>query len=111
MCVSEGVGVSGSPEGVVVDGARDSEAVEPLHGGDGGGDGLRRAEGVRPHVPRWQVAVLLQPRLETEMTGVSHHGNAGQLICVCPKSRVEGVFGGGAAETFLADSTSNGFVF
>lgn len=52
-----------SLDGVVVDGAGDGEAVEPLHGGDGRGDGLRRAEGVGPHVTRGQVTILLQPRL------------------------------------------------
>lgn len=51
----------GSPDGVVVDPAGDGEAVEPLHGGDGRGHGVRRAEGVCPHVTRGQVAVLLQP--------------------------------------------------
>lgn len=46
---------------VVVKGAGDSEAVEPLHGGDGRGDGVGGAERVGPHVPWGQVAVLLQP--------------------------------------------------
>lgn len=57
-----------SLDGAVVDGAGDGEAVEPLHGGDGGGDGVRRAEGVCPQVTRGQVAVLLQPRLRKERT-------------------------------------------
>ena len=46
-------------DGVGVDGARDGEAVEPLHGCDGGGDGLRGAERVRPHVTWRQVPILL----------------------------------------------------
>lgn len=52
-----------SLNGVGVNGAGDGEAVEPLHGGDGRGDGVGGAEGVGPHVPWWQVAVLLQPWL------------------------------------------------
>ena len=44
---------------VGVDGACDGEAVEPLHGCDGGGDRLWRAERVRPHVTWRQVPILL----------------------------------------------------
>lgn len=64
-----------SLDGVVVDDAGDGEAVEPLHGADGRGDGVGRAEGVSPHVAGGQVTVLLQPRLWDRNNGVSH-GNA-----------------------------------
>lgn len=51
---------------VGVKGAGDSEAVEPLHGGDGWGDWLWGSKGMGPHVPWRQVAVLLQPWLQSE---------------------------------------------
>lgn len=52
-----------SRNGIGVKGAGDGEAIEPLHGGDSRGDRVGGAEGVGPHVPWWQVAVLLQPWL------------------------------------------------
>lgn len=51
------------PEGLGVGGAGDGEAVEALHGGQGGREGLGGALGVGPQVPGGEVAILLQPRL------------------------------------------------